>query len=63
MIDQSSQGQELPQWTIIVFAVTGIVIVAIVIGLLIGLSVIFLNKSRYVPYMFFSYMHDTNCVC
>ena len=47
ILDQSLQAQGLPEWAIIVFAVVGVVIIAIVVGFLIGLSVLFLNRSRY----------------
>lgn len=62
IIDGSLQAQGLPEWTIIVFAIVGVVIVAIVIGLLIGLSVAFLNRSRYLHCT--PVLHPcANCVC
>jgi hypothetical protein len=61
IIDQSLQSQGLPEWTIIVFAVVGVIIVAIAIGLLIGLSVTFLNRSRYVHCILYLMLHAYTC--
>lgn len=65
ILDQSAQAQGLPEWAIIVFAVIGVVIVVIVVGLLIGLSVLFLNRSRYISIVHSVTTHMTynNCVC